>query len=450
MLRLRPQAPSSSDRVRLPLVRRARVVGLLTLTAMLALIALPGASHAGGKLRIGTSGDYPPFSKRVFGRDSGPYEGFDIEVAKAFAADQDLTIKWVPFKWPRLLDDLENRRFDIAMSGVTMRPDRSAVGRFSVPVVASGAVLILRDQDENEAARTLPTNQRLRLLDHPEMRIAVNAGGHLERVARKLFQHAQIKAIPNNASVRQALIAGLTDAVVTDTIEAPLWLKNTTGLTTLGPLTQDRKAYLGRADRGDLCDALDAWLLAREADGSLAKWRAQYFGEGAAHRTAEPINALLASINERLALMPLVAEEKRDSVRPIEDIAQEQRVLFNAVNRVDAITKREGRPALSRQAIRSFYQVQIDAAKAIQRHVLAGRAPEHPPKRDQDLVRVLRPALSRISGRIAELLVMVSTQPIPDDLDARARREIHGAGLETRRVREIESSIALFGPKASP
>ena len=49
-------------------------------------------------------------------------------------------------------------------------------------------------------------------LDRPAVRIAVNQGGHLERVARARFPRATIAAIPDNAVVREALRAGKADA----------------------------------------------------------------------------------------------------------------------------------------------------------------------------------------------------------------------------------------------
>ncbi len=415
-------------------IRRITSLGI----CLALLLAAPGFSQAGGKLRIGTSGDYPPFSERV----TDGYRGFDIEVATAFAAEHGFEIEWVRFSWPELANDVEQERFDIAMSGVTVRPDRSAIGRFSVPVVASGAFLLIRAGVESAKTLSLPPTQRLQLLDRPETHIAVNAGGHLERVTRSKFQRARIEAIPDNASVRRSLISGNCHAVVTDSIEAPIWLEGTTDLTTLGPLTEDRKAYLTRADRAKLSESLDTWLLAREADGTLERWRKKYFGSGAPERTAEPMTALLASINERLSLMPLVAEAKRKSARPVEDIGQERRVLAAAVERINTIAKRERRKPLDPGRVRAFYQAQIDAAKAIQTHVLAESPTPSRKIKTYDLSDVLRPALSRISVRIAELLVEVAGNPLPNDFSERVEREVHPPGLEMRRIRQIESAIA--------
>ena len=184
-----------------------------------AALALAGASHVHAEadgsdgLRVGTSGDYPPFSRARDGRPAD-YEGFDIALARAYAADRKLTLEFVHFRWPRLMKDLQAGRFDVAMSGVTIRPDRSAAGRFTLSVVESGAVVLVSDADRFD---------ELERLDLPRVRLGVNAGGHLERAARERFPHATLLAIPDNASVLRALREAHVDAVVTDTLEADVW-----------------------------------------------------------------------------------------------------------------------------------------------------------------------------------------------------------------------------------
>ena len=102
------------------------------------------AENAGSKvLRIGTSGDYAPFSMAYGARAGSAWQpqGLDIAVANAYARDRGLTIEWVQFRWPDLRAALANKRFDVAMSGITQRPERSLVGRYTVPVAITGAAL---------------------------------------------------------------------------------------------------------------------------------------------------------------------------------------------------------------------------------------------------------------------------------------------------------------------
>jgi cyclohexadienyl dehydratase len=348
-------------------------------------------------LRVGTSGDYAPFSLRADAPGSvagGSLGGFDVALAEAFARETGRELVWVAFRWPQLLRDLEADRFDVAMSGITVRPDRSIAGRFTVPVARSGAVVLVAATD---AARGLAA------LDHPEVAIAVNRGGHLERTARSRFPTARIRPIERNGDVLTELLEGRVRAVVTDTLEAPHWLARATGLRALAPFTADDKAYLVRADRPDLARALDAWLLAREADGTLARLRATHFGRGDWPRTAATEPALEAARRERLALMPLVAEAKRRNGTPVEDPAREQRVLDAAAAGVEHAAHERGVAPPDPAEVRAYFEQQIADAKRVQREVLA--RPPDPGLEPADLALELRPALLRIGDRIAWLLV---------------------------------------------
>ena len=389
-------------------------------------------------LRVGTSGDYPPFSKETQ-LDSGVYEGLDIALAQAYAADRELTLEFVRFRWPRLTADLRAGRFDVAMSGVTVRPERSAAGRFTNPFAESGAIVLTLDADR------FP---EMRHLDLPRVRVGVNAGGHLERVARRQFPSATLVAIPDNISVLRALLEEKVDAVVSDSLEARIWANDASELTRLGPFTRDRKAFLVRAERADLAADLDAWLLARERDGTLERMRREHLGVTDAPAMAVPLPALVAAVDERLALMPLVAVVKRRSGVPLEVPERENFVLDAASTAVLEAAQRRDVVPPSFLDIRKFFQALLDAAKEVQWK--ASRDPSFEPEAPlPDLDGVLRPALERIGERIARMIV-----ELPGDLDRDSVRAAVSDGLRAPRLsdaskRAIADAIAALGQRSS-
>jgi len=91
--------------------------------------------RAAGVLRVGTTGDYTPFSLR---RPDGSYEGADIEMAHDFAERLGVTLEFAPTVWADLLDDFLADRFDIAMGGVTVTPARAEKACFSIPTFVDG------------------------------------------------------------------------------------------------------------------------------------------------------------------------------------------------------------------------------------------------------------------------------------------------------------------------
>lgn len=94
------------------------------------------------KLRVGTSGDYAPFSTRDA---AGAVHGFDAELAGGLAKDLGFELQWVSVRWPTLQAQLQNGEFDVAMSGVTWQPARAVTG-YLTRAVARGGPCVLGDE----------------------------------------------------------------------------------------------------------------------------------------------------------------------------------------------------------------------------------------------------------------------------------------------------------------
>src|SRR5512143_2991376 len=68
------------------------------------------------EVRVGTSGDYPPFS--YLNPQTNQYEGMDIALAHKLGEALDAKASFVRFTWPGLTADLLADKFDIAMGGI--------------------------------------------------------------------------------------------------------------------------------------------------------------------------------------------------------------------------------------------------------------------------------------------------------------------------------------------
>ena len=404
------------------------------LAGTIAALSSPGETSTAPPLRIGTSGDYAPFS---FASDSaaGGFDGFDVVLARAFAEAEGRPLELVQFRWPELNAALRDGRFDIAMSGVTVRTDRSLVGRFSLPVADSGAVALVRD------GKRFPD---LAALERGRPRIVVNAGGHLERVARERFPNAQVQAM-DNAQVRRILLEGRADAAVSDTLEAREWQRGAGELRVLGPFSRDRKAPLVRADLPELAEHLDLWLFAREADGTLSELRRSWLGDPYPAATAAPLAALLAAADERLALMPLVAQAKRRAGLPVTDEAQETRVLDAAVRAVHEEAAHTGRAQPPEVAVRGVFQALITAARHLEDEALkipeSALAPEPP-----SLDGALRPAISRITPKLAEALVRLDALPPAEALRQSVREELRTPNVTDEEAQRLADALSVYLP----
>jgi len=397
------------------------------------VLASAGDAPAASPLRIGTSGDYAPFSFAAEAVEGG-LDGFDVALARAFAAAEGRPLELVRFRWSDLVSSLQNGRFDIAMSGVTVRADRSLVGRFSLPVAESGAVALVRD------SKRFPD---LAALARGRPRVVVNAGGHLEHLARERFPNAQIEALSDNAQVRRALLEGQADAAVSDSLEAREWQRGAAPLRVLGPFSRDRKAPLVRADLPELAEQLDQWLFAREADGTLSQLRRTWFGAGHATPTAVPLTAFLAAADERLGLMPLVALAKRRAGLPVSDETQERRVLDTAMRVLQEKAADLGRAQQAEGAARGVFQALIAAARHLEDVVLEAHSSgstADPPSLDD----ALRPAISRITPKLAAALVRLEDLPAPDALRRKVREELRTPNVPDADAQRLADALSVY------
>ena len=167
-------------------------------------------------LRVGTTGDYRPFT--ALDRATGDYSGFDVDMARALGEALGVKVTFVPTAWPNLAHDLQAGAFDIAMGGVSVTLDRQKIGFFSEPYIRDGKTPIARCADATKY-------QTLADIDRPEVRVIVNPGGTNERFDRAHLHEAKILVQPDNTTIFDTLAAGGADVMITDASETRLQQK---------------------------------------------------------------------------------------------------------------------------------------------------------------------------------------------------------------------------------
>lgn len=366
---------------------RARSLPAAALLLLVSACALPTSKPV---LRIGTSGDYPPFS--IDGR------GFDVEVARELARSLGARLEWVRFRWPELRGAVGRNEFDVAMSGVTWRPERAVVGWTSRAVAVGGPCLVGRPEPN---------------------RIAVNRGGVLERWARERFPSTEITAVDDNLSLPALLARGEVDAVATDSFEAASVAL--AGSTQICDWPRDRKVYwIAPRHAADLGPRIDQWLRANEP--LLERLRAKWLG-GPAPR--DEVDHLIDLVARRIELMPAVAAWKRAHSEPIEDPSREAAVLEGAAVRAREL-------GIDSEGARRFFAVQIELAKAVQR-----RASPTAPALD---LEKLRPLLLRLGDQILESLAIVA--PLSESTLGGDRLALLEALLTPAEVAALRAALA--------
>lgn len=254
---------------------RGLVLILAALAALLAAPALAAQSRLDAVieshvLRVGTTGDYRPFT--VLDKTTGEYSGFDIDMARSLAQALGVQIKFVPTTWGKLASDLSGGAFDIAMGGVSVTLDRQKTGFFSAPYLRDGKTPIARCADQDKF-------QTLAEIDRPGVKVIANPGGTNERFDRARLHTAEIVVYPDNLTIFDQLANGRADLMITDASETRFQQKLHPGV--LCAIHPDRpfdfaeKAYWMAPDPA-LKNFVDQWLhTAKETgefDAVYAKW----------------------------------------------------------------------------------------------------------------------------------------------------------------------------------
>lgn len=236
-----------------------------------------------GYLRIGTTGDYKPFTYKVTNATALPnngttfnttYIGADIDMAQALSNALSLPSSpvFVPSVWANLTKDLAAGKFDIAMGGVSITLPRAQTAFFSTPVQRAGKTGCIRCAD---AAKYTD----LASLDVAGVKIAANPGGTNEAFDRANFFNAEIVMVEDNNAVYQAVVDGTADAMVSDKIEVELQInlheEGVLCMVNEVPWTFEELGYLLPRDQV-WKNFVDAWVRMEVEGGgwnaTLGKW----------------------------------------------------------------------------------------------------------------------------------------------------------------------------------
>lgn len=383
---------------------------------------------ARGVLRVGSTGDYKPFSYRPAG---GEFIGMDVELAGELAQALGVRLQLVPTSWPTLMADLDTDKFDLALSGVSVTAERQRQALFSAPYLHDGKTPIARCDD---AARF----RTLAQIDRPDVRLIVNPGGTNERFARAHAPRAQLTVYPDNVTIFGQIVSGAADLMMTDAIETRLQQRLHPQLCAVHP-----EAPFDRVDKAILLPRdpalkarVDRWLQQRLDDGDvqrrLDRWLAFPWG----------LEPLRQAIDERLLLARDVARAKWNVKAAIEDLPREEQVIAAAVRQGAAL-------GLPEDWVRSVFRAQIEASKTVQRALYrrwqaegAGRFDDAP-----DLAHTIRPTLDRLTTQL--LRAMADNRAVLHDGERKADVAIAMHPLQARALDGAAAGQAL-APFVSP
>ncbi|GLR74409.1 transporter substrate-binding domain-containing protein [Aliivibrio sifiae] len=162
-----------------------------------------------GVLRVGTTGDYKPFSSF----DGKSYIGYDIDVAKHVATQLGVKLELVKTSWKNLIPDLNADKYDVAMGGITRKMQRQLHAEQTQGYMTFGKCFLVA-KGKSKQFNTIDK------VNTDKIHVGINIGGTNEVFADTHLQKASFTRYENNLDVPQAVATGKIDVMVTETPEA--------------------------------------------------------------------------------------------------------------------------------------------------------------------------------------------------------------------------------------
>jgi cyclohexadienyl dehydratase len=224
------------------------------------------------EIRIGTSGDYQPFS--YLHPKTNQYEGMDIELAHKLGQVLQAKVTFVRFKWPELTPDLLAGKFDIAMGGIGRNVERGKIFAYTNSYMTFGTCPLVRKADEDKFPDFGSINR-------PGVKVILNQGGLNDRHFTPLLTQATILRHNKNEEIAEKVKDGTADVWITDNVEALFWAKQIPGLVAVNPsktFTVGTKGFMIRQGDQIFLNWLNLWLEQMFLQGEVQRLEQQWLG----------------------------------------------------------------------------------------------------------------------------------------------------------------------------
>lgn len=220
-----------------------------------------------GEMVFATEGTWSPWT---FHNEDGDLTGYDIEVARAIAAELGVEASFAEGEWDGLLAGLDSGRYDTMANGVSVTPEREEKYAFTEPYAYNCIVVIttggsdiasMEDLDGRTTANTLGSSYATLAESHG----ATNTGVDDFNQTIQLLEQGRIDATLNDEVVFYDYMAQHPDA------DLKIAAESDEPTHVAFPLRREE------ATEG-LLDAVNAAIETLRGDGTLAELSNEFFG----------------------------------------------------------------------------------------------------------------------------------------------------------------------------
>ena len=215
-----------------------------------------------GKLHMSTNAAFPPYEMTT---DDGGFEGIDVEVAEAIAKKLGLELVVDDMGFDAALTAVQTGQSDIAMAGITVKPDRQEVMDFTDPYTNAVQVIIVNEDSPIQSIDDLANAQMIGC-----QRATTGYEYCAADPEDDGYGADHVTAYETGALAVMDLVQGKVDAVVIDNEPAKAYVAQNPGLKILDTeFANEEYAIAVKKGNTALLDAVNAAMAELKADGTF-------------------------------------------------------------------------------------------------------------------------------------------------------------------------------------
>ena len=214
-----------------------------------------------GTLKVGTTGDFPGWSFK--NPATNEYEGFDIDVAKEFAADMGVELEFVPTDWKNLVSGVVANKYYMT-SSASITTKRAMQAGYSNSYYGTGTVAMTLNKNADKFDGWESVNGTT---------VAVTLGTVFENEAKKSFPDSKVIAVEAPARDFQEVLSGRSEVSLTSKVEAIKLMQTYPQLATINfDEPKNAKLFAILLPRGDQewINFVNHWIKDKENKGFFA------------------------------------------------------------------------------------------------------------------------------------------------------------------------------------
>jgi len=208
-------------------------------------------------LIVGVNAEYEPME---YLDEAGNVIGLDIDIIKTIADKLEIPIIIKKYSWDDLFIATKSGEVNLAISAITITPERQQEILFSIPYFNGGQIIIVRKE----------TNNILSPDDLKNKKIGVLNGSTCEKAALEHASPQLLSTFSSDSLTIQNLLNKTIDAVVMDYVAAIAVVKNNATLKIIGtPFTQEYYGIITKLENHPLIEEVNTILREMKRNGEL-------------------------------------------------------------------------------------------------------------------------------------------------------------------------------------